>query len=386
MVRMLWLVLLASIIGLFPFTIFSTFLVPISDAAGADAASVGALRGVGGVAALVVGVGFAPLVGRIAKHRTSAAGLALLAAASVVATHGSYPALLAFCLGIGSATAVLTPSLLATAADRFPDEATSARAATMVTAVTSLAAVLAGPVIGAMAWWRGWQGALIITAALALIIAACLAVRGTDGLAPIAADARESYRAALRAVIVQRRIAALVAVAMLRTAAFMGCLAYLAAVYDDRFGLDARTFTLVWTLSGASFFTGNLLAGRWANTAGALTGRPRRLVIGGLVAALVAVVAVFHVTWLPAALAATSLMGLSHAVVAAGLTTLIVRSDAAIRGPALSLNAAGMSLGVFFGAALGGAGLAVGGYSGIAITLAALTAVALVIALAQLRR
>ncbi len=53
----------------------------------------------------------------------------------------------------------------------------------------------------------------------------------------------------------------LLLVAMLRTAAFM-YLAYLAAFYDERFGLAPEPFALVWTLSGTSFFLGNLFAGR----------------------------------------------------------------------------------------------------------------------------
>lgn len=85
-------------------------------------------------------------------------------------------------------------------------------------------------------------------------------------------------------------------------------------------------------------------------------------------------IAVFHVPLLPLALAATTLLGLSHATVAACVVSLLVRRCGASRGAALSLNAAGMSLGVFTGAALGGAGLALAGYSGIAAALGTLTA------------
>ncbi|WP_035812073.1 MFS transporter [Jiangella gansuensis] len=384
-VRTLWPVLLAATIGLFPFTIYATFLVPIADGAGADTAAVGALRGLGGVAALIVGVAFAPLVDRVAKHRSGAAALVLLAAVSALATEGSYPALLVFCLGIGAATAVLTPALLATAADTAETEAAAGRAATLVTAVGSLAAVLAGPVIGVMAGWRGWQGAMVITAAVALAVALVLGTRRT-GRGGAAAAERSSYLGGLRAVLARPRLAALVLIAMLRTAAFMGHLAYLAAVYDERFGLEARTFTLVWTLSGASFFVGNLVGGRWANDAGAPATRPYRMLVAGLLGATVAVVAVFQVTVFGLALAATATIAASHAVVAAAVTTLLVRDAAAARGAALSINAAGMSLGVFLGAALGGAGLAVAGYAGIAAALGGLTLAALVVAAAISRR
>ncbi|TDE10930.1 MFS transporter [Jiangella asiatica] len=382
--RALWPVLLAAAVSLFPFTVYSTFLVPIAAAAGADTAAVGALRGLGGVAALVTGVALAPVVDLVSKHRSGAAALVVLAASSLLATEGSYPALLAFCLGVGTATAVLTPSLLAAASEAAGPAEAAGRAATLVTAVGSLAAVLAGPAIGVMAGWRGWQGALVITAGLALAVAAVLAAR------PVARGAvpasRGSYRGALRSVLTRPLLAALVLCATLRTAAFMGHLAYLAAVYDERFGLDARTFTLVWTLSGASFFAGNLAGGRWANDARAPAARPHRMLVAGLIGATVAVVAVFQVTVFGLALLATAVLAASHAVVAAAVTTLIVRGDPTIRGAALSVNAAGMSLGVFLGAALGGAGLALAGYAGIAAVLGGLTLVALVIAVAVGRR
>jgi predicted MFS family arabinose efflux permease len=57
--------------------------------------------------------------------------------------------------------------------------------------------------------------------------------------------------------------------------------------------------------------------------------------------------------------------------------TLLVRNCADVRGTALSLNAAGMSLGLFLGAAAAGAGLAAAGYVGAAAVLGGLTALAL---------
>ncbi|MET9971906.1 MFS transporter, partial [Streptomyces sp. NPDC006356] len=48
-----------------------------------------------------------------------------------------------------------------------------------------------------------------------------------------------------------------------------------------------------------------------------------------------------------------------------------------LRGSALSLNAAGQSLGVFVGAALGGAGLGLAGYPGVAIVFGGLVVLAL---------
>lgn len=172
----------------------------------------------------------------------------------------------------------------------------------------------------------------------------------------------------------------LLAVAMLRTAAFMGYLAYLAAFYDDRFDLAPGWFALVWSLSGASFFLGNLLAGRYLAAEHPRI-NPEKLLLAGVAVALVAVAAFYFSPTLPLSLVFTALMGASHAVVAACVTTLLVRRSGHLRGSALSVNAAGMSLGTFLGAAIGGLGLGLGGYPGTALTFAALTLAAMLCAL-----
>jgi predicted MFS family arabinose efflux permease len=366
--------MLAGTVSLLPFTVFSTFLVPISASAGAGAAAVGALRGLGGVAALLAGVALAPLLGRWPRHRAVAASLGLLALCCLVATTGSYGALVVFCLGTGVATAVLTPALLALATARFTAPADGGRAATLVSTATTLAAVLAGPVVGGLAAWRGWQGALWVTAAGAVVVG--LAFLRRDRSATAAASA-PGYGEALRLLRARPDLLAVVAVAGLRTTSFMGYLSFLAVSYHDRFGTDAGTFTLVWTLSGASFVVGGYLAGRWARDSGpGSVRRPRLLLLAGLGAGLAAVLVVFLVPALPAALAATAVMGFGHAVVGATATSLIAHRAGSLTPTTFGLQAAGMSLGVFAGAGLGGLGLAVAGSPGLAVALAAPTVLA----------
>jgi predicted MFS family arabinose efflux permease len=172
----------------------------------------------------------------------------------------------------------------------------------------------------------------------------------------------------------------LLVVAMLRTAAFMGYLAYLAAFYDEKFDLAPGWFALVWSLSGASFFLGNLLAGRYIALERPWVG-PEKMLLIGLGTALLSVSAFYFSPSLPLTLLLTALMGASHATVAACVTTLLVRRSGDLRGSALSINASGMSLGTFLGAALGGLGLGLGGYPGTALTFASITLIAVVFAL-----
>ena len=56
-----------------------------------------------------------------------------------------------------------------------------------------------------------------------------------------------------------------------------------------------------------------------------------------------------------------------------------------MRGALLGLNVAGQNLGIFTGAAVGGIGLWLGSYVGLAATLALLTALALIVTLRALR-
>ncbi|MFD7293483.1 MFS transporter [Streptomyces sp. NPDC059897] len=389
MTRALWPLLLASAVGLLPFTVFSTYLVPIADGTGRDVATVGGLRGLGGVAALAVGMALAPLIDRVPRARAAAAGLGLLGVAAALGASGDFLLVATFCLLTGAATAVLNPALAAAAADRFGDGRAAGRAATLVSATTSMTAMLAAPLIALPAMLWGWQGDLVAVACLSVLLAGALLVRGrADGSARATQDAevrRPGYFASFRLLAAVPGAVPLLLVSVLRTSVFMGYLAYLAAYYDDRFDLHPELFSLVWTLSGASFFVSNLLTGRVTNAERSRVATERLLALGVAVA-LVSAVGFWFTHWLPLALALTALHAAAHAVVAACAVSLLVRRCGSLRGTALSLNSAGQSLGVFAGAALGGAGLAVAGYPGIAAAFGVLLAVALAAAWLVLRR
>ncbi|MFF8841162.1 MFS transporter [Streptomyces sp. NPDC015127] len=377
MARTLWPVLLASAVGLLPFTVFSTYLVPIADGAGTSVAAMGGLRGLGGLAALLVGTALAPFIDRVRKEWAAAGALVALGASAALGASGDFLLLAVFCLLVGASTAVLNPALTAAAADRFGSGKAAGRAATLVTATQSMTAMLAAPVIALPALFWGWQGDLVAVTAACLLLGLVFLGRGTrQELQAAGNEQRLSYLASFKALGAVRGVVPLLLVSLLRTAVFMGYLAYLAAYYDDRFDLDPGLFAFVWTLSGASFFVSNLFTGRITNADVSRISTERMLVIG-LVAALASVVGFYFTHWLPLALVLTSVHAAAHAVVAACAVSLLVRRCGSLRGSALSLNAAGQSLGVFVGAALGGAGLGLAGYPGVAAVFGALVVVAL---------
>ncbi|WP_309237886.1 MFS transporter [Streptomyces albidus (ex Kaewkla and Franco 2022)] len=379
MARALWPVLLASVVSLLPFTVFSTYLVPVADEAGSSVAAMGGLRGLGGLTALLVGTALAPLIDRVPRESAAAAGLAVLAVSAALGASGDYVLLAAFCLLVGAGTSVLNPALTAAAADRFGEGKAAGRAATLVTATQSMTAMLAAPLVALPAAFWGWQGDLLaVTVVSGLLACFLLSRRGKPQQTrpDHRAEGRAGYLASFKQLAAIPGVAPLLAVSLLRTAVFMGYLAYLAAFYDARFQLTPELFAFVWTLSGASFFVSNLLTGRITNSPA-----PRiateRLLAAGLTAALLSVVCFYFTHWLPTALVLTALHAAAHAVVAACVVSLLVRRCGTSRGSALSINAAGMSFGVFVGAALGGAGLGLAGYAGTACVFGALTAVAL---------
>ena len=370
----IWPALLASAVGLLPFTVFSTFLVSIADATGEGDAAVGALRGLGGIGAVLVGIAVAPLIGRIAPGRVAAGALVLLAAASVVGTLAWIPALAAFCLVIGASNAALYPALSTAAADRFGTGPAAGRAATLVMTTQTLAATLAAPLIAFPALWWGWQGDLIAIAVVALLLTPVLLRHGRD--AHGTGGERPGYFAAFRMLAAVPGARPLLLVAFGRTGAFMGHLAFLAPFYTDKFGLSPGGFAFVWTLSGGSFFLGHLVAGRLVNTSES-DRRAHRAMRISLLTALIALFAVYLAPALWMALLATAALSASHAVIAAAVVTLLVRRCGAVRGTALSLNSSGMSLALFLGAAVGGAALAAGGYLGAATVFGLFTLLAL---------
>lgn len=375
-VAAIWPTLLASAVGLLPFTVFSTFLVQIADASGDGYAEVGSLRGLGGIGAVLAGVALAPLIGRLAPERVAAAALVLLGVAAVVGTLSWVPALAAFCLLTGVSNALLYPALSTAAADRFGSGPAASRAATLVMTSQTLASTLGAPLIVLPTLWWGWQGDLVAIAVLAFALAPLLFGFGRVESATDERDQRLGYIAAFRTLAAVPGALALLLVAFGRAGAFMGHLAFLAPLYADRFELSPTLFAFVWTLSGGSFFVGHLVAGRLLNLDES-DHRVLRVMTTSLLVALAALVGVYVAPLLPLALLCTAVLSAAHAVVAAAVVTLLVRRCSAVRGPALSLNAAGMSLGLFLGTAAAGAGLGLVGYTGAAVVLAALTVLAL---------
>lgn len=158
----------------------------------------------------------------------------------------------------------------------------------------------------------------------------------------------------------------------------MGQLAYVAVFYDHAFGLGPGPFSLIWTLSGFSFFVGNWFGGKILRSIESQA-TAVAIMVGAAVVGTISIVVLFTSPYLALSAAMTSVTAASHAVIAACVTTLLVRRAEGRRGAVLSLNAAGQSLGVFLGAAIAGAGLAAADWPGMAMVLAVVTALSAIV-------
>lgn len=382
-IAQIWPALLASALGLLPFTVLSTFLVPIADWAGAGYAETGTLRGLAGIGAVLAGVALAPLIGRIAPGTVAAAALGLMGLAAIVGTFSGLAALAVFCLATGVSNALLYPALSTAAADRFGTTPAAGRSATLVMTAQTLASTVGAPLLVLPALFWGWQGNLVAIAVLSIaLIPAVMRYgrRGAGHAGDTPAPAWLGYLAAFRTLAGVPGARVLLLVSFGRAGAFMGHLAFLAPLYAQKFSLDANWFAFVWSVSGGAFFLGHLLAGRMLNTEDS-PARTRAVMVISLGISLVALSGVYIAPVLPLAVAGTAVLSASHAVVSAAVMSLLVSRCTQVRGTALSLNAAGMSLGLFLGTAASGAALAASGYLAAAAVLCALTLVALAAAL-----
>ena len=385
----IWPLLGASALGLVPFTLYSTALVEITRDAQSDAALMGWLRGTGGVAALVVGLGCAPLLDRVSRGAMAAGALAVIGGACAVAVHGTVWSWTMFCLLVGAATSVLNPAVSAMAADRFADGATAGRAATQVSATMTLTAVLGAPTLARSTRWWGWRGDLLAVVALAALTAVALVRRGAPATAgrstTAAAGAGTGYGQALRTACRTPGVGALLLVSVLRTTAFMGQLAYLAVLCSERWGAGPGLVSMVWGVSGLSFFLGTWCGGRFLRSVTAAD-RAAWLAAGAATLGAGSVLVLFVTDHGGVAVVMTVVLGLTHAVVAAVVTTLLVRACPGSRGTVLGLNGAGQSLGVCMGATVAGVGLALGGWPGAGLALAVVSGLCALVAGLAARR
>lgn len=107
--------------------------------------------------------------------------------------------------------------------------------------------------------------------------------------------------------------------------------------------------------------------------------------LAAILVASVAMVVLYTAPHVAVAWPMVALVSAAHAVIAAAVTTTLVRGAGPVRGTVLSLNGAAQSVGVFAGASLAGGALALGGWTGVGLVLGGATALSAAFARRALR-
>jgi predicted MFS family arabinose efflux permease len=163
------------------------------------------------------------------------------------------------------------------------------------------------------------------------------------------------YRPLLR----HRPTIGVIGATLLSSAGFTAVFTYVAAFFSHRHDLSTEQIGISYAISGLGLILGNLLAAR------RLSGVPLRpllaatLLARGLVFAAVVLAPVGPI----AAVALFTCVGFADGLTFVIAPTLLSRESPTGRGTTMALNGTAHSFGTALGGALGGLGLALGGYA-----------------------
>lgn len=382
LVRQLWPLILTSFLTQLPTSGTTIFSVPMAADSGTSVAVVGSLRGLGGLAALATGILAAPLIDRLPRAVSVSAGLVLLALSALLAALAQVWALATFFCLLGAATAVILPAVQSAGVDGRRGAA-GTRAATLLVSIPSTAPALAAVVLALPAVVWGWQGDYRVMA-LACLGLAGLTFRRLDRQPP--RDVRRTgYLAAFGVVGRLPGATWLLLGSTIRATQFFVGITYVGALFVERHQLPLTQAAFLVSLNGLSFFCNSIWAGRQASrpSGGRIT--PGGLIVVGLLISTVSgpLSYLAPTVWLATIMLIAVSAG--HAICVAGIMGLLVRRYAQMRGAVMGLNVAGINLGTFVGASLGGLGIVLAGYEGLAAILGLMGAAAAVPLLLALR-
>lgn len=320
---------------------------------------------------LAAGLGLVagPLVDRVG-HRSSIVGstVAVAISALVMGLAPGYLALLLAALIGAAGRAIVQPVALVIAGARYEGDRQRRAISWVMAGITG--AVIAGiPALTTAAGLFGWRVAMGTLAALvALLVVALYRILGADPVPERASELEETgwsrLVAAYRPLIAHRPTVALLGGSLIGNSATWMMATYLGAFYDERHGFTTQQIGWVYFIPGVMLFAGSVLAG---GRIGALPLRPivvlTRIAVG---------IAIFG-AYAPPVTAMVSLgflgfQGLALGISNVAIVLLLMQESPAGRTTTLTLNAAVISLSTALGSMLGGAILAVAGFTLIGVT------------------
>lgn len=338
----------------------SPFLSEIARDLGTSVALLGQALTVTGLLGATFGLVIGPAADRIGYRRLMLWGLAALILCDLgTAVAPSFPAILLAQLVGGFSAATITPMAYSIIGTRVEGEGRR-RAIATIYAASSAGNIVGFPVlstIGDSFSWRWSFVAVAVAAAFALVLAAFELPRDRPSeRSPLrCATVLATYRPIVR----HERMRRIYAAQFLRGVAWTGMLTYVGAFATDELGASVRLTGFLWLTISPGFMFGSLLVGgrlRRINPRGAfaLATTSMGVLIGLTFMLQPPIPGVFTLLFV------ISLFGGIAEVAAAG----IVSSETpAPQGATMSLHSSVLRFGTATGALIGGALLALGGFS-----------------------
>lgn len=322
-------------------------------------ATAGQLRTVSGLVAGVTALAAGLLAARVGLRELLGGGLAILVLGSLASVAAPSFAVLALAQTLVGAGIGVTYSVAVAAVAEWTAPSERSRVLSVVLLGPPLAWIVGMPavgVLGELSWRLAWA---VVPVAPAVVAFALLAGRESTPPAEL--------RAGLRSVLRHPGVVRWSTGELLAFSAWAGALVFMGALFVETYDLSIAATGLVLGFGALVYVPGNLLFRRWVDD------HDRRLLVGLALAAALTVAllgAVRSSLWISVALfSALSFL--------AGGRTLAGSARSLHLAPALRLGVTGvrtaaLQLGYFVGAAVGGAALGAGGYTGLGLALAAL--------------
>jgi MFS transporter, DHA1 family, inner membrane transport protein len=331
----------------------------IADDFDVSVAVAGQLRTVSGLVAGVTALATGLLAARVGLRELLAAGLGILAIASVLtaAAPGFVAIVLAQALvgaGIG-----LSYSVAVAAVGEWSSASERSRVLSISLLGPPLAWVVGMPIVGLVGEWSWRLGWLVLPLVIALLAASLLFRRPATPAAEVRADLRSVFR--------QPGVLRFSGGELLAFSGWAGTLVFAGALFIDSYDLSIAETGLVLGFGALVYVPGNLLFRRWIDA-------HTRLLLVGLAlvaAATVAVLGAFRESlWLSIAVFCLLSFLAGGRTLAGGARSLDLAPT--LRLGVTGVRTAALQLGYFVGAAVGGAALGLAGYTGLGIALASL--------------
>lgn len=328
-------------------------------------ATAGQLRTVSGLVAGATALAAGLLAARVGLRELLGVGLGTLALGSALsAAAPSFAALAAAQMLVGAGIGISYSVAVAAVAEWVPPEGRS-RVLSIVLLGPPLAWIVGMPAVGFLGE-ASWRLAWIVVPLAPAVVAFGLLVRRPS--TPPA-----EVRAGLRTVLRQAGVVRWSTGELLAFSGWAGSLVFMGALFVESYDLSIAATGLILGFGALVYVPGNLLFRRWVD-------EHERLLLVGLALAAACTVVVLGAAreslWL-----SIGLFGVLSFL--AGGRTLAGSARSLHLAPALRLGVTGvrtaaLQLGYFVGAAVGGAALGAGGYSGLGLALGALFVAAIV--------